>query len=390
MHCYTCCTWTEPYFCFINVTDFLQALFEQLPDRFSRPRQNSMTRKRRQETSPHTSDIHHDAKPSAQILKDQTSEPRRANTYPQPSNQSTFIPNPSTQPLDPNSFQFPASHALLDNPQQGSPSPNTSSTTPSLSSGLSHQADSFPMSPMSFTDPHFPLADISSVMFPSADPFAYPDHNMPPAQSYDQIAKTFNQSFFGYAGTPTYPKILTTGANNTTQAPFLFNEATPTTGTEPNLQDSDIQLLGPTPFYLLQGNGNAMMTQPSAAATPPHPSFTSAAAPCEDGNTSSAAPFATDPSFPSYLSSSAATNVALVGDLADRQPALHVPNMNLDQLLGGEEWVGMARTTSGMGGGLHLGTTVEGLPLQRGTEDGLGFETVGMERFGWGGEGGMV
>jgi hypothetical protein len=225
-------------------------------------------------------------------------------------------------------------------------------------------------------------------MFPSADPFAYPDQNMPPAQSYDQIAKTFNQSFFDYQSTPTYPKILTTGANDTTQTPFLFNDATPTTDTEPNPQDSDIQLLGPTPFYLLQGNGNAMMTQPPTPAAPPHPSFTTTAAPGKDDDP--AAPFAADPSFPSYLSSSAATNVALVSELADPPPALHVPNMNLDQLLGGEEWVGMARTTSGLGGGQHLGTAAEGLLLQRGAEDGLGFEAVGMERFGWGSEGGMV
>jgi len=224
-------------------------------------------------------------------------------------------------------------------------------------------------------------------MFPSADPFAYPDQNMPPAQSYDQIAKTFNQSFLGYPSTPTYPKILTTSTNDTTQTPFLFADATPTTGTEPNPQDSDIQLLGPTPFYLLQGNGNAMMTQPSAA--PPHPGFTTAAAtaPGKDG---AVAPFAPDPAFPSYLSASAANNVALVGGLANPPPALHVPNMNLDQLLGGEEWVGLDRTTSGMGGGTNLGAVVEGLPLQRGGEDGLRFEAVGMERFGWSGEGRMV
>jgi len=129
-----------------------------------------------------------------------------------------------------------------------------------------------------------------------------------------------------------------------------------------------------------------MMTQPSTALT--HPSFTSATtAPDKNGTTPS---FAADPAFPPYLSSSAAANVGLVSELSDPPPALHVPNMNLDQLLGGEEWVGLDRTTSGMGGGTHLGTAVEGLPLQRGGDDGLGFEAVGMERFGWTSEGRMV
>jgi hypothetical protein len=228
-------------------------------------------------------------------------------------------------------------------------------------------------------------------MFPSADPFAYPDHNMPPAQSYDQIAKTFNQNFLGYPNTLSFPKVIATGANGTTQTPFLFNDAKPATSTEPNPQDSDIQLLGPTPFYLLQGNGNAMMTQPSTSSTSAtaHPSFTAAALNKEGGGT---APYAADPLLSSYLSSPTATTVTLLGELTDPPHALQVPNMNLDQLLGGEEWVGLDRTTSGMGNvAAHLGAVaVEGLPLQRSGEEGLGFEVAGMERFGWGGEGGMV
>ena len=209
---------------------------------------------------------------------------------------------------------------------------------------------------------------------------------MPPAQSYDQIAKTFNQNFLGYSNTPSYHKVMATGADGTTQTPFLFNDTKPAISTETNLQDSDIQLLGPTPFYLLQGNGNAMMTQSSAV--PPNPGFVAATLNKEGGT----APYTANPLLSSYLSSPTASNATLVGDLADPPPVLHMPNMNLDQLLGGEEWMGLDRTTSGMVGNAaaHLGVAEEGLPLQRGGADGLGFEAAGMERFGWGGEGGMV
>jgi len=278
-----------------------------------------------------------DAIESKPILNsDQISKSRHTNIFSQPSNQSPFTPNASTQSLDPNPYHYSTSHAFLDIPQHSSPSPNTATATPSLSSDLSYQPDSFPMSPINFTDPHFPLADISSVMFTSPDPFAYPEQNIAPAQSYHRIPKTFNQNFFGYSNAPNLPNLIAIGTDSGSpdQTTFLFNGAV----------------------------DNKDRSTAYAAQIP-------------------------DSSFSTIIPSPTTTSTAAVGGMA---PSLQVPNMNLDQLLGGEEWAGLDRTMSGMGAGAYLGpVAAEGLPLQGGEEEGLGFEgTAGIERFGWGVEGG--
>jgi len=301
-------------------TATLAALFEQLPERLSRTRQGSISKKRRQDPSPRHLTV--DTKPSeSNLTSQQPADPRRSNTFPQQSSPTAF--STSAPQLEALTYQFSPSQGLFDVPPPLSPS--TAVSTPTLSSGLSQQPESFPMSPTNFTDPNFPLADLSSVMFPSADPFAYPDQNMPPAQSYDQIAKNHNQSMFGYVGGARFQH--GTNGINTPNAYLMLNgiaEQSPA-------QESDVQLLGPTPFYLMQGN----------------PALQQSTQPQMNGRMSDQAAFAGQGNGAQAFQNQNqdfSKNFAN-GGLGN----LHVPNMNLDQLLGGEEWVGLDRTTSGMG-----------------------------------------
>lgn len=360
-------------------TATLAALFEQLPERFSRTRQNSISRKRRQGTSPHPLGGNVDTQSSEPNLSsEQGPEPRRANTYPQPSSQPAFAPNVSTQSLDPATYQFSPSHGFFDVPVV--PSSSSATDTPSLSSGLSQHPDSYPMSPTNLTDPNFPLADLSAAMFPSADPFAYPDQNMPPAQSYDQIAKNLNNHFYGYSTVPGFQRgSIGTNDIHSPNAFLMVNgflDHSPT-------QDSDVQLLGPTPFYLMQGN--PALQQQSAQAQHQQPN---GQMPTNDQSTftgdTDAKPFDNQnhQGFPGQLNANGPSN-------------LQVPNMNLDQLLGGEEWVGLDRTTSGMGTNINPSCATnedmtlkpKQLPRQTGQglngEDNFSYEEVEPGGFGW-------
>lgn len=360
-------------------TATLVALFEQLPERFSRSRQNSISRKRRQDTSPNPLSVKVEAKVSeAHLGSEPVPEPRRANTYPRPSSQPTFSPNGSVQALDPGSFQFSTPLGFFDVAPIASPT--TAVGTPSLSSGLSQHPDSYPMSPTNFNDPNFPLADLSSVMFPSADPFAYPNQNMPPAQSYDQIAKNLRHNFYGYSTGPSFHGgSMSNGI--TTPNSFLMPNGMPD---HSPTQDSDVQLLGPTPFYLMQG-----VQQPTQ---PSHPQPNGQMTADEQNAFASAAE---KPSFENqdHQSFSGQLNI-------DGSSNLQVPNMNLDQLLGGEEWVGLDRTTSGMGtcmgppaisNGENVSFKPKQMPRQTGLglngEDNFSYEDLNPEALGWGLEG---
>lgn len=361
-------------------TATLAALFEQLPERFSRTRQNSISRKRRQGTSPHPLGGNVDTQSSElNLSSEKVSQHRRSNTYPLPSSQPTFAPNVSTQSLDPATYQFSTSHGFFDVPV--GPSSSSAIGTPSLSSGLSQHPDSYPMSPANFTDPNFPLADLSAVMFPSADPFAYPDQNMPPAQSYNQIAKNLNTHFYGYSTAPGFQRgsIETSDINNPNSFLMVngFSDQSPT-------QESDVQLLGPTPFYLMQGNQALQQQSTQAQNQQPNGQITTNDQ-CPFGANADTKPFndQNHQGFPGQLNANGTSN-------------LQVPNMNLDQLLGGEEWVGLDRTTSGMGTNINpsSGTSDDiaafkpkQLPRQTGVglngEDAFTYDEIESGGFSW-------
>jgi hypothetical protein len=212
-------------------------------------------------------------------------------------------------------------------------SPNftvTTAPTPSLP-GYSQQPESaFSTSPQSLNDQQsFPLADISAMMFSSADPFAYPNQPSGTDPSFDDLLKSLgsNPSFPFPAQLEAFRMQRMNGANHDFVPPsstFLFGtENAP----ENAAQETDVQLLGAMPMYLMQG-GPQHSQQPQQSNNFAH-SMSSSPAP-------RSMPIRNQNNFHQPQS---ATNKYF--------PNANTSNMNLEQLLGGEEWAGLPADRTG-------------------------------------------
>lgn len=187
--------------------------------------------------------------------------PSRANTFPHVRSKSrdakAGIANnvPRSDTMD--YTQSTAPH-LYDMIQRSNPDAVMGS--PSLTSGLSQTQDSFPASPIDQKEQNFPLADISAVMFPSADPVEYPNQNPAAgAQSYDDILKSL-------ASDPSFPfptslnelrvqRAAGAGGFVPPSSTFMFNNGE--SGEQNQIYDADMQLLGPMPAYMMHSGGFA-------------------------------------------------------------------------------------------------------------------------------------
>lgn len=226
---------------------------------------------------------------------------RRASTFPEsiPNNNQTALPL-SQAHLANLGVDSVYNSPSRSNSEFFEPSPSlTSASTSSLNSfGMgtapttgSRPAQSFPTAPLvnAFTDPtslDVPLADISTMMFPSADPMAYPIQPMttfedshPQTFGFKHESPTMAQIAFQAAGVDMKP------------SPPGFNSPAGMGNVRmaPRRPDNEVQLLGPMPMYLMQG------AQQRGFHPPPHSSAPQM--PLQDGN-----------------------------------------NMNFDEIFGGEEW----------------------------------------------------
>lgn len=175
-------------------------------------------------------------------------------------------------------------------------------STPSLSSGISARQESFPTSPSNFADQSFPLADLSAMMFPSADPFAYPNQTAAPAQTYNNLLKNLGDDpSFPFPATLDELRMQRDAGSNTFVPPsstFMFGDGN---GMDGQSNDNEVQLLGPMPAYMMQGG----------------------AAPRNNEN-----------------SSFGQMQQQYRGQTQSQMYGNPATNMNLDQLLGSEEWAG--------------------------------------------------
>lgn len=132
--------------------------------------------------------------------------------------------------------------------------PLDTSSTPSLSSGVSARQESFPTSPSTFAEQSFPLADLSAMMFPSEDPFAYPNQTAAPAQTYDNLLKNLGDDpSFPFPATLDDLRMQRDAGSNTFVPPsstFMFSNGESMDGQS---NDNEVQLLGPMPAYMMQG-----------------------------------------------------------------------------------------------------------------------------------------
>ncbi|TLD36974.1 hypothetical protein E2P81_ATG02756 [Venturia nashicola] len=333
----------------------LSALFEQLPERISRSRQGSMAaRKRKTEPSPHdlnSNSAHGENHTKKDMMLGAALEatPKRANTFP---NGSPGMDKAQAYPTTGHSFQgldtmYPqSSNASFYDPTQLMPVDTES--TPSLSSGVSARQESFPASPSTFVEQNFPLADLSAMMFPSADPFAYPNQTAPPAQTYDNLLKNLGDDpSFPFPATLDELRMQRNAGSNTFVPPsstFMFNNGN---GMDGQSNDNDVQLFGPMPAYMMQGG----------------------AAPRSNGN----------PSFGQMQQQYQG------GQSQPQQYGNPAANVNLDELLGSEEWAGngLSSMASVLGPqGPFVPKTTNGQAVMAG-QDGVSFESMNPGRLGW-------
>lgn len=226
----------------------LNSMFERLPEAVKQGREIQESRKRRQDSSPQT------IGPRPQFSESDLTLPRRASTFPEthPETKRT-VPGPSL----PISQTHYASLGL--DPSFNSPTPSTADffdAVPGLTPGSSNTSlgqfgslstrPSFPPTPLSnsFTDPsglNVPISDISTMMFPSADPLAYPN---PPMTTFEN---KHPQAFDRRLETPSV--VGPTSGIDIKSYPTMFAPSN-----VPGLRrhESEAQLFGPMPMYLMQ------------------------------------------------------------------------------------------------------------------------------------------
>jgi hypothetical protein len=131
---------------------------------------------------------------------------------------------------------------------------------------------SFPAAPLvnAFTDPtslNVPLDDISTMMFPSADPMAYP------IQPMTTFEDSHPQGFGFKHESPNMVQIAfqAAGVNDMKPSPPAFNSpgGMGNVRMAPRRSDNEVQLLGPMPMYLMQG-AQQRGFQPPPNSSAPH------------------------------------------------------------------------------------------------------------------------
>lgn len=293
-----------------------QSIFDKLPEVVKRGGELPETKKRRQASSPQS--MH--ARPTA--LKQDSDfiamGIRRASTFPEsmPPNSKTSLPlsqaHLANLGIDRYSSSAPSSGYFDVTPSLTS----TSATTSSLGSfGLVSGPHSRPDQPFAgsplttVADASGLNVDINSLMFPSADPLAYPNQPMTTFEDSHPQAYQFKH------GSPTMAQLPPqyTGVDmKPSPAPYTGSPLA-NVAAAPRRPDNEVQLLGPMPMYLMQGAQHRSFNPQPAVHGPPPPQL----------------------------------------------PGQNPSNMNFDEIFGGEEW---AQTFMDPGLGLGSGSGYNGVP----------------------------
>ncbi|KAF2628264.1 hypothetical protein BU25DRAFT_458105 [Macroventuria anomochaeta] len=243
----------------------LNSMFERLPEAVKQGRELHESRKRRQDSSPQSLG----SRP--QLIESDMTMPRRASTFPEshPDSKRT-APGPSL----PISQSHYASLGL--DPSFNSPSPSNADfleavpglTSTSASASLGQfgalpTRPSFPPTPLSnsFTDPlglNVPISDISTMMFPSADPLAYPN---PPMTTFEN---KHPQAFDRRLESPSV--VGPTSGIDMKSYSAIFAPSSMPTG-PPRRHEGEAQLFGPMPMYLMQA-AHAQRGHPLQSGSP--------------------------------------------------------------------------------------------------------------------------
>ncbi|KAF2477020.1 uncharacterized protein BDR25DRAFT_309339 [Lindgomyces ingoldianus] len=255
-------------------TATLNTIFERLPKTVKHSGPFASSKKRRQGSSPQSIQ----SRPSLFKQDPELIEmgPRRASTFPEsmpnskrtslghslpisgthlanlgvdsPYGQSTsqsssdfFDPTPSLTPTSTGTsnlsgFSLPQTHTPLQGPTQSYPSTSLTNTV------------------VDPTGLNVPVSDVSAMMFPSADPFAYPNQPMTTfennnLQNFEPKTSSPSRSNLGFQASGVDMK-----SHPATFGPSSHPKGNvPIDPRAPHPSDNDVQLFGPMPMYLMQG-----------------------------------------------------------------------------------------------------------------------------------------
>jgi hypothetical protein len=196
-----------------------------------------------------------------------------------------------------------------------------------LSISFSPTTQSFNDSPPTMVD-NFPLADLSAMMFPNPDPLAYPTQPTDSNVNYEALFKDIPPNG---GAMNTFPDTImhqssSAAGNNTGASEFV----PPSTfmyqsSNDPNnmSQDSDVPLLGPMPMYMMQGDSNTHNSTPTSSNFSP--------------STSSSSYPSSSNGHQQQYGTPQHRNLQRNRVYPSGQPR----NIQLDALLGNEEWNGL-------------------------------------------------
>ncbi|MCJ1400972.1 hypothetical protein MMC11_004183 [Xylographa trunciseda] len=220
----------------------LAGLFDQLPNKLERGGAQSSTPRKRHAPSPTRIGPERATYSNPNLSSPQKLSTEHANSFPRA---STFPKNPSLMNWKRASLPYNNSSPLADTPRRSSHDiyPSSSSDqagamTPdsSVSGGLpfsSAHPNPFHVQPGGYPIPNG-LPDLSAMMFPSNDPFAYPNQPMTTLE---------NRQF----------------TKHEPYAPDALYAASSTPNSNPAYDNPDVQLFGPLPPYLMGGHHPGIM-----------------------------------------------------------------------------------------------------------------------------------
>jgi len=213
-----------------------------------------------------------------------------------------------------------------------------------LASGfsMSIQGNSAPGSPL-VGNPSFPLADLSSVMFPNPDPFAYPNQQSGADAKFDDLLKNLGNTVPVADSFDQFPLEQSIPQNEYAEATqyMMYQDVPQPAPSQAVSQEADVQLLGPMPMYMMQGastggtfNYENLINTGAKPSTPPGIN----GSPGLDGSRSNLQRLVQRPQ-PSQLRNQV------------KRAQGPGPNVNLDDLLGGSEWAGLPADRAVVPGG---------------------------------------
>jgi hypothetical protein len=258
----------------------LEGMFKRLPESIRQGGDVIASKKRRQGSSPQSSG----PRPTFSS-QNEAAGPRRASTYPD------TIPNLKTAghgPSHPSPHnQFAGIGSSSSYPTHSISNPNLFDGVPDLTPASSNDSlPSFGIAPIhdpqqssvynpsvlssSFADPsgmNVPIADISTMMFPSTDPLAYPNQPMTAFENRRPQASDRNSAPPVSNG---HPLQIPTSVDMKGHPPMFAPTSMPN-GQGRLQSDNEAQLFGPVPMYLMQGTQQYRAFSPQLGMQMPGP-----------------------------------------------------------------------------------------------------------------------